>query len=298
MNRIWLSIDFDYFCREEPVWDWGHRESLLFRDVLWGHRVMGFASNGVDLRKEVDPKVFARPTPETFWDEIEKKGLDLSKTWRIIVADSHTYAAIMFASYWFGNVPINARTLINFDAHHDLGYSKENIARAEETHIDCGNWLYFVMKQWKHLKSHNIYPPWLGMQEWEQCFIDGGSIGPYFDISKGCKEISKRATASVWDEDVPQGPVDWIFICRSGSWVPPWLDSQFISFVKEIAKRTGTEVEFPFMDDESCNPMVPRDIDVEGIIKQATQIKSLLKDKDMDKDMYNKFMQIKNQEGA
>lgn len=33
-KRVFLSVDFDYFCREEDEWDWGHSEnSDMFNEI-------------------------------------------------------------------------------------------------------------------------------------------------------------------------------------------------------------------------------------------------------------------------
>ncbi|MGW8180478.1 MAG: hypothetical protein ACWGQW_17215 [bacterium] len=291
--RYWLSIDFDYFVREESIWDWGHREAPLFRDFLWQPRVQGFLHNGVDLRKEMDPQAFAKPTPDQFWKALEERGLNISRATRLIVADSHTWGAVVFGAWWPGKVPKNHRTLLSFDAHHDLGYSQHNARdTVESQNIDCASWLLWVMHQWKHLQARIIYPPWRGLEEWK--YSEPSFKGFFYG------DVRKRVNASVWDDDIPSGEVDQIYICRSGSWVPPWLDNQFIKFVRELESKTLADIEVPFIDEEHCNPMEPRDFDYDTLCKQAERTQEVMQsladpDSAIRKE-YRKLMKIKNQE--
>ena len=38
MKRIILTIDFDFFCQEDPMMDMGHRETNFFLNDMWAIR--------------------------------------------------------------------------------------------------------------------------------------------------------------------------------------------------------------------------------------------------------------------
>jgi hypothetical protein len=61
--------------------------------------------------------------------------------------------------------------------------------------------------------------------------------------------------------------VDAVFVCRSGAWVPPWLDQCFIDFVREGQRIMNTNPMEPFSDDD-MSPMVARtDFDYDEAVK-------------------------------
>ena len=44
---IALSIDFDFFSYEDPMWDWGHRENSFFQgETMWWIRAQGVSWQG------------------------------------------------------------------------------------------------------------------------------------------------------------------------------------------------------------------------------------------------------------
>lgn len=275
-KRLWLSVDFDFFVREDPSWDWGHRERPLFRDMLWEYRAQDLMVRGLDPQKEMSLERFARPKPWEFWSELERLGYDFSETSRVVVADSHLWAARTFVDNWPGKVQPGTRTLVHFDAHHDLAYSKD-LARQCITgeFVDCTSWHSYVLSYWKHLKSKIVYPEWLGIDEWGEHKVN-------VEGTKWRQEIDNRVTAGTWgDKFVARsaGKVDVVFICRSGSWVPSWLDEEFVQFVKSLVPKTlAKKYETPFIEDDRCDPMVLRKkIDFDEAAVRARELAAMIK---------------------
>lgn len=110
----------------------------------------------------------------------------------IIIAESHT----AITSYPdFDNVSVT-----NLDAHHDCGYGST-------TELNCGNWA--TNKGIK--KYHLYYPLW----------------------RKNCRESEPVRTPDSVHYGLPQpAEYDYVFVCRSGCWTPPWYDNKFRSWIK------------------------------------------------------------------
>lgn len=266
-TRILLSVDFDFFVREKPIWDWSHAESAIYQELLWPQRAAGFLARGYDLRDETDPEKHANPTPSKFWDVLERLGyLDLGDQ-TACVTNSHAFAA---PHWWSGYYEEDDYLLINFDAHHDLGYrtSHEQDKRWEKGVSECGDWLYMLMRQNPRMKAKIIYPEWKGLEElrhekeipWKRYgFLEG------------------RVEAGVFSEDFVRLPedaiVDDVFICRSGAWVPPWLDESFERF----CYRGGFyELAALFEDEEGMCAMDPRPFPWEQVEKFAEDIRTAM----------------------
>jgi hypothetical protein len=110
----------------------------------------------------------------------------------------------------------------NFDAHHDSGYENP----PNRGHND-GNWL---MAYGGQVRKFVRYPQWKTavfehepstLIEVDRRFDDGRQIEFAFDR---------------------------VFICRSGQWVPPWLDEDYKQFVKSCPAKQHRSW-----------PLVPRD---------------------------------------
>jgi hypothetical protein len=266
MHGVWLSVDYDYFVPEDPLWDWGHKENDLFRFLLWPIRLSGLLAAGVDPREYAAAHKVA-PKPHSFWSTLEMLGYKLSRRTNICVADSHSYAANFFLTV----NQYNPVTLLHFDAHHDLGYrGKAVIDNLEQGRVACDDWHLALLHHCPNvIRSRTVYPEWRGVDEWVQSFEDTNwrkAIGP----------ILQRVSAFAWepsklwqDEEVH---VDNVFICRSSAWVPPYLDEDFVRFVRDLEKRSGEIAMTPFVDDERCDPLEPREFSWESVHGAATML--------------------------
>jgi hypothetical protein len=266
-------VDFDYFIREKEEWDWGHGESSFFRGTqMWAIREAQALALGQDLRAETNPDKYANPKPLEFFETLHRMGYDFSST-PVFVADSHAFAYPTFCSM----AKKKDRFLLNFDAHHDLGYNVKKIKehlKVQES--DCGDWLLMTLMKCRKVKGYVVYPPWRGMEEWDDTF---GKIkkqtehGALYE-----KTIKTMATPFVWKPAVVKTfakKVDCVFICRSGSWVPPWHDQLFVDFVESLTNITGGSALNVYTSHEKVDPLVPREYKWEEIKKMADQFKRL-----------------------
>ncbi|HXJ55900.1 MAG TPA: hypothetical protein VNU68_04470, partial [Verrucomicrobiae bacterium] len=56
MTKLILSIDFDFFVKEDPELDIGHGDSQLFNEALWAIREESWQAHG-KTAKEILPMV-------------------------------------------------------------------------------------------------------------------------------------------------------------------------------------------------------------------------------------------------
>lgn len=263
MTTAWLSVDWDFFIRCCGGWDWGHQESPFFREsAMWMFRASDFATRGIDLREEMSLEKYAHPLPQQFWLFLQGLGYDFTCTENLVVSDSHAAAGQIF--YDLGEKTVVPDVVINFDAHHDLGYRKwpklENMI--ESGSCSCDMWLCALLCWLPELKARIVFPDWLKSEK---------------AIEEEMEEICERLPFPIW----PRIKMDWfsendvandiviapdekikvtaIFICRSSAWTPSWLDMGFINFVSDINNITKLEVEAPFVKlGQDINPLEVR----------------------------------------
>lgn len=226
--RIWLSIDWDYFCRQpRHLWHNGVDEKVGAQPITWGMRAALSLVHGSNLRNETSLS-HADPPPGRFWRALKGLGMRFDEVQHIRVAESHKAAYEAFRGPDTANV-----TLVNFDAHHDLFYaSKFAVSGLRKEKADCGNWHLLTLLRYPKLRSVTVYPHWKGWSEWKKTLgvlREHGSKG-----EKLVQILHQRTRANVWPRvKLPKGQVERIFICRSGAWTPPWHDQSFIRFVNE-----------------------------------------------------------------
>lgn len=241
---IFLSVDFDLFTREDTNWDWGHRETTsgALEQILWHSRLSMFAFAGIDPIAATDPEVHSPLRPKTFWDVLERSGLDVRDA-TLHVADSHMYGALSHR--------LDDRSVVHIDAHHDLGY--QEVAGLRKTlkaqRADCGNWLLHVLHRNKRVRTEQYISPW------------GSPEGSWDQIPTVQKRVKQTLLGTEPIESLPglslTGKVDTVFIARSGAWVPPWWDDLFVSFVRDGEVRTGSK---PYVLDEHTDPLKTRGV--------------------------------------
>lgn len=232
-----LSVDWDYFFEHkggtaDPDWhlyDWGHQDTGFFRDALWGTRASTFIANG-------------RALPGTTGEEADFwKRFTFKKGAKLYLADSHACAAsnevcgrsrrAALARWTWGQV-------WNYDAHHDAGYAKGQVFKAAtEGRWGCDDWmgLYSCFTHDLHVR----YPRWaawkLEAEPEPDCAVNR-------EVDDGLSPTEPDGTPVVFDS---------VFVCRSGAWVPPWLDEDFARFVMRcpvnpVGRKTIQDLEhFP-----------------------------------------------------
>ncbi len=224
MKPVFLSVDFDFFSRECLEWDFGHREDgPFFEEMIWKMREVGFKASGIDLRKETSLE-FSNPKPHDFWNKLVKMGFDFSHAF-VFTGNSHAFAAASLCQFLNGK----PARLINFDAHHDLGYHKTLSRKMwKQNQIEAGSWLGGLLTKLNKLSAEIVYPGWKGLNELK-----------YTDPVFGSKKSEKsRVKFSIFDESkIEPGLVKAIYIAKSPCWVPPWHDEEFINFVESIEEK-------------------------------------------------------------
>jgi hypothetical protein len=208
-----LSVDWDYFFPEPEsdrygLFDWGHRESKLFIEDLWEIRASGFLARQMDL-----PGLSGEE--RTFWKRIK-----VINDAPLYLAESHAYACDeqIVRRFMDDDRMGYTNSIWSFDAHHDLGYRDDSVADLLKGKIDCGVWLLYYYLRWSPT-IHIRYPRWK-----RTVFqIDGVSdtMVSLHDIDRAFRHGREKL------------PVfDAIFLCRSGAWVPSWLDTKFHAFAQ------------------------------------------------------------------
>lgn len=194
-----LSIDWDFFMPDVAPYDWGHQESELFYEMIWGTRCSSV--NLLTKQLAVDAVIPDKDLLHAFWPSTVS-----GKPEQLFIADSHLDLYKVLEK-------IGPCLIDNCDAHHDFGYSDEF------KDVDCGNWALRAWEkglnpsyrlfypEWRRKSPENI-PPWYPRDE-------EGDLLPIFH---GLNLAPNR--------------YDFIFICRSSAWTPPWADPEWTKFIR------------------------------------------------------------------
>ena len=230
-----LTVDFDFFVPEKPEWDFGHRESLLFLNMLWGTR-MGY----LDLMK-------TDGNEKDFWQHIPIKP---ETVW---VSDSHMYAYTLLH---------RVNRVVLFDAHHDCWHSDSLGVEKREHQVYCHNWLREWLIGGKNRKALWVKPEWQD----DACTLPD--------------DMKSKVEVVTWHKGLDlglKGPVV-THICRSGCWVPPWLDKAFLGFVEA---STGSLRKAIPMQDGDWNPLKERWTaqDFENQLENEKKVQEIMKTK-------------------
>mgnify|MGYP001609838404 CR=1 FL=1 len=248
-ERVAVNVDWDFFFKEDPMWDWGHREALIFLDLMWYNRFESFALSprlgAQDLEHFYQPnRLYKR-----FWSKLESLGFDFSQALPL-VGDSN-----IGAWSYFSGVPV--KHVYNFDFHHDVAYHDL------DKMVECGNWLGQLLKLKKRLTSTIVYPT---KQRRDEEFHLPESV----DSLVGSRVYATDLRSL---EAAPR-KVNYLYICRSGCWTPPWADSQYIQFVSQVSngnKPTWFAELLQNKELDLANPLVPRSWDRAQALEQTEQ---------------------------
>jgi hypothetical protein len=243
-----LVVDWDYFFpnpmhngvgREDIfLYDWGHRESQFHVNDIWRDRVQPFVLNGLPL-----PRASGF---ENFWTRF-----DLQEWPSLLVADSNLYAGLLQPSTIGLDGDHWARVDL-YDAHHDSGYNIGSLGEWQRRGtLSCEDWMIEHYRRGCS-ELHVHYPQW---------FTEALTVDPQPVIP-----VDRRI-----DDGKPVDiSYDLVFVCRSGAWVPPWCDDQFVEFLNSFPYGPPT-----WIDEE--NESMVRDFDVEQRIAEAKSFEEMLK---------------------
>jgi hypothetical protein len=231
MKRV-LSVDWDFFFpvpdADPQVWalyDWGHREAPFFITSLWYSRGSGFLINGLPL-----PGLSGEE--KTFWNRF-----DLSQVGAVQVAESHSQLVELIS---------RRDEIVNYDAHHDAGYGGRKYEDTFE--VTCEDWGRYAAES-LNCQVKTVYPRW---RKDLHCCDE--------------TEPESKKVEIVYDDGQPDPEsFDEVFVCRSGAWVPSWLDDQFDRFLK----ASGLEIQ-------EMEPLLERAWSEEKLTQDVAQYKMLL----------------------
>lgn len=219
-----LSIDFDFWVPEKISNDWGHAETGFFVGPAWIFRAGTMFRKGLDPRKECSTLADNGVIPETFAKFLKDQKTTFGRKC-FTFAESHS------AAYGLVNKSKDV-SIVHIDAHHDCGYSDEMLfderrsRRSDDLEeAGCDNWILRLAEKDRLRNLHIIYPEWR---------LDEVAYGKDYTST-----VKKRF--AYWQEKfginvkvtygLPTFPVaqhfDQLFLCRSGAWVPPWLDLKY-----------------------------------------------------------------------
>jgi len=150
-----------------------------------------------------------------------------------------------------------AEVLVNFDAHHDLGYCDWNqlVGLAEQGQCTCDTWLCSLMQWYPDLASRIVFPDWMrGEYPIKEQVGSIRKVLPREMLSRVKMDFFTKKNGAISPVVIEPGEtldVEGVFVCRSGAWVPPWLDKSFVQFVKEGERVIGHPPMTPFDDDDT-----------------------------------------------
>lgn len=195
-----LVVDWDFFFPiDEVAMDWGHREAPIFLDMVWGSRAAYFV-----LKDEPLPGTSGEE--RTFWSRVK-----LTRSAVVHYAESNVQALSLALSRRVRR----GDAVYLFDAHHDTGYG-----RMKPGEFTCENWMIPYIT--KGCDVRMIYPAWkwpvaLDLEPEPMLPLDrSGDTGAVPPVTFGA-----------------------VFVCRSGAWVPPWLDDAFMAFLTASGKKVA-----------------------------------------------------------
>lgn len=211
-----LVVDWDYFFKvpQHPDPDWSLYD--------WGHKETPFFIGPVWVIRAATFMGAKGAVPTTtgeerdFWSKFK-----FSPTARIYVSDSNSYSASQVLRQ-------DTSRVVLFDAHHDSGYGGGRVNYRKGI-VTCDNWMMHYSKAHRTV----VFPDWLNRDMW------------------GTPEQSIYM-ATTKDYDFTRHTFDAVHVCRSGAWVPPWLDQDFITFVNGF--RTSQNILRRFLLPHSLEP--------------------------------------------
>lgn len=213
MDRTLLTIDWDFFVPENPQWDWGHPvQDAVVTHMLWQARCSAFACQSQNLQQLLTTNGLEKE----FWSAILPRVSMTAASTVLTVSEDHSVAFELA-------ITANARHVLSFDAHCDLGY---NSALAPEIKID--NWL----AHWLLADPRNTATIVLSDTSVELKHLD---ILHESTKARLGVAVLKRIKFRSWTEWLATTKTTWalsaIHVCRSPEWTPPWTDKALNNFL-------------------------------------------------------------------
>jgi hypothetical protein len=237
-----LVVDFDYFfpvverITEKStehelllfsLCDWAHKEAPFFINAVWQIRAEGFIRNDLPLPR-------TNGEQHDFWNRFR-----FSEDAMCFYADSNVCAL---------DIPDAecVETVWLYDAHHDCGYGRRLSDIEKTRNVTCEDWMVAYWLNGAQL--HMRYPQW-------RAYALDAEPKPAVKLDR-----------AVDDGSTPDVTFDQVFVCRSGAWVPSWLDEEFLDFVADS----------PMIDEPISDGAEPRGFDEELSRSLAAQTLAML----------------------
>ena len=203
MEKCLLSIDWDYFIYTQTNWG-SYIENNRSLIDFWYKRYLQAKARGEDIQKAFQ----LSSELDGFWTKI-KKCFKFVKDIKTYVSDSHAL------SYKIAKEN-NCRAVYLFDSHADLGYGGLSSFNFE---VNCSNWLGKLLKEKIIEEAWIIYSPYTSEKP------------DYFKAINSLYQVRYGSFADMAGKAIG---VSAIHLCRSGAWVPPWLDEKFNRFIAAL----------------------------------------------------------------
>lgn len=216
-----LSVDYDFFCREDPMWDWGHQESSVFESgVAWQARYMN-----MPVHRETSQLKYADVQPTALWESL-RDVMVLTKVRKIQLADSHRHAFNFF--HQEATPPTH---VVNIDAHHD--FWPRGVSEGAEPAAE--NWAAYLYDRWHAVTRFvQVYP------RWKDAALDGPTTPRREVVIEHALDDFKKSLRELNTLHGSKPVVRNLFICRSPAWVPPHLDKGLLAMIKGITAMNPT----------------------------------------------------------
>jgi hypothetical protein len=240
MTQNLLVVDWDYFFpTQEPwgkqweLWDWGHSEgSSIYFGPIWGIRAAEFDRAGV-------PRPMLNKEWIDWWERF-----NISEDAVLYYADSNVQAFNQEVRESVGRDP----QVWLYDAHHDSGYGENRDIKQiiRDNKVTCEDWMvgYRLNHQ---AELHVRYPTW---KTWAM----DKEPEPLVPVDR------------TFDNGLPNDVrFDTVFVCRSGAWVPPWCDHDFMDFITDAPVNELYELS-------ECQPRDWNEDDVKRLVVATDEL--------------------------
>lgn len=202
-----LTVDWDYFFSDVEQFDWGHRESHLFMDILWPARYFDRSlATGQYAHKLVKP---SESRLASFWDKVL-----LSPPPALAITESHG-SLFTILKVLQRVTPWKALHVTNFDQHHDTGYENDY------DELDCGNWVRHCDQKLKLEYYKLMYPGW-------RANTPESILHPTLDYA------NVQVTFGWPQSYMIANRYDLVHVCRSSAWTPSWHDGDWLRFIHKL----------------------------------------------------------------
>jgi hypothetical protein len=163
----------------------------------------------------------------------------------LMISESH---ASLY--YWLQNIHIDE--LVNYDAHHDLGYPNT------KGEVDCGNWAGKLLEEGRVKNYTVVYPAWRKQKRYREQIPDNDRV-------------------HVTHTPIEPQDYDLLFIARSGAWTPTWCDDSFIKFCEYWERRYPLSPRVWEEKQTVLNPLKKRNPNMEEAKEEAERMREMYK---------------------